>query len=161
MDFSWIQWTPAQIAAITDEALAYQRQGLANMKAIPAAERTFENTLASPERAGDRLADVQQALEFLVNVHPDPAIRQAARTAVERIEKEHIAMFYDRELWRGIKEWQALNERLDPANRKLADDAIRDMRRMGFDLLDEQFERLKKVSEDLKRLESEFEQTIN
>ncbi len=160
-DLSWVQWTPEQMEAAVTAALARKREGLDAVFAVPDAQRTFTNTIAAQEYAGDMISDVQQQLNLLADVHPDAAIRDAAQIATDRIDAELVGMEYDRRLWDAVQTWQERGERLDPVDRKLADDMIRDMRRMGFSLLDEQFEELKHVIIELKQLETAFEKTIN
>lgn len=161
MDLAWIQWTPEQIKTVATEALARKRSGIDAVLAVPDDQRTFKNTIAALEYAGDALCDVQQQLELLLSVHPDAAIRDAAQHATDRIDEALVDMEYDRRVWAAVQAWQAHDEQLDPIDRKLADDTIRDMRRMGFSLPDEQFEELKRTVVELRKLETEFEKTIN
>lgn len=168
LNLSWTQWTPEEIDAAATAALAHKRAGLDAMLAVPDGERAFANTIAALERSNDKITDVQQQLEVLLNVHPDQVIRNAAQRAVDRIETALVDMEYDRRLWSAVQAclpdrqvWATKNEQLDPIDRKLADDTIRDMKRMGFALPDKEFEELKRTVTELKTLETEFEKTIN
>lgn len=161
LDLAWTRWTATQIRAAAEAALAVKKERLAAIKSVPAGERTFENTIGALERADDALADLQQTYELLMGAHTDADIRQAAQETVDFIEHENVLLSFDRDLWRAAKEWMERKEALGPADRKLADDTIRDMRRMGFELNDDAFARLKAVNQELKTLESQFERTIN
>ena len=163
MNFDWVRWTTDGITAAVNEALSGKRAMLDAVKAVPASERTFENTIGAMERSGDGIADVQQALELLVNVHPDASVRDAAQAAVDRITSEVVAMEFDRDLWRAVQEWLATGERerLTGPDRKLADDRIRDMKRMGFALDDAKFAKLKELTERREKLQLDFEKAIN
>lgn len=160
-NIAWIQWTPEDIDAAAADALSRKRAGLDAVLAVPDAERTFANTIAAQEYAGDSACDVQQCLELMMNVHPDAAIRSAAQAAVDRMETAVIEMEYDQRLWTAVQQWAARGEHLADEDQKLADDMMRDMRRMGFALTDDRFAQLKRITAELKKLESEFEKTIN
>ena len=160
-NLAWTQWTAQDIVAQADDALASKRAGLDAVLAVPGGQRTLLNTIAALEYADYRLSDVQQQLEVLLDVHPDAAMRSAAMTAVERISAANIEMEYDRRLWDAVQAWAATDESLDAIDRKLADDVLRDMRRMGFALSDERFAELKRLTTELKLLEAAFEKAIN
>ncbi len=161
LNLSWTSWTAKEIGTQADSVLASKRAGLDAVFAVPDGERTFANTIGALEFADNHAADVQQALDLLGNVHPDSAIRTAARAAVDRIEAGTIEMEYDRRLWDAAQEWVAIHETLNPVDRKLADDILRDLRRMGFALPDEQFTELKRLTTELKKQEAQFEKAIN
>lgn len=158
---NWTTWTAEEIGAQADSVLASKRAALDAVFSVPDDKRTFANTIAGLEYADNPGADIQQQLDLLVNVHPDAAIRTAARAAVDRIEAGTIEMEYDRRLWDAVQSWVATNETLDSVDRKLADDILRDLRRMGFALPDEQFALLKQLTTELKKEEAQFEKAIN
>lgn len=163
MTFEWVQWTTQDIDAAAQAAISTKRVRLEAVKAVPATERTFANTVGAMERSGDDVSDAIQVLDLLVNVHPDEDIRNAAQEAADRINAELIGLEFDRDLWRAMQEWIATGEleRLTGPDRKLADDMHRDMRRMGFALDDTRFGTLKKLTERLKKMENDFEKAIN
>lgn len=160
-DLAWIQRTQEQTEAAVVAALSTKRTVLDTIIALPAGERTFSNTVAALETSNDELSDLQQQLQVLAAVHPDRVTRDACQETADRIATAIIDMEYDPRLWQAVQEWLATREKLDAVDRKLADDVIRDMRRMGFDLPPERFERLKKNQQELQALEREFEKTIN
>ncbi len=160
-NLEWTNWTTKEIGTQADVVLAAKRADLDAVFAVPAGQRSFTNTIGAMEYADNHGADVQQQLDFLVNVHPDAAIRDAAQIAVDRITAGIIEMEYDRRLWDSVQAWVSTGETLDAVNRKLADDVIRDLRRMGFALPDEQFAELKRLMTELKQQEAQFEKAIN
>ena len=161
LNLNWISWTADEIDNHADAALASKRAGLDAVFSVPDDQRTFANTIAALEHADNTAADIQQELDLLVNVHPDAVIRDAARVAVDRIEAGTIEMEYDRRLWDAMQAWGAKKEPLDSVDRKLADDILRYLRRMGFALPDEQFTELKRLTTELKKQEAQFEKAIN
>lgn len=160
VELAWVAWNPDDIAAAVKAALSDKASALQAVKAVPSSQRSFENTMAAIERASERVSDVQQKLDFLALIHPDEAIRAAAQSGTQSIDRENVRLTYDRDLWKAATEWEAAGERLEGADRRLADHILRDMRRMGFALPDERFLRLKAITEELSILASDFEKAI-
>ena len=94
-------------------------------------------------------------------VHPNRAIRDAAQKAVESIDSANIELEYDRRLWNAVLAWQKHVEPLSPTDQKLANDIIRDLRRMGFNLSEKNFKLLKGTQKKLQKMAQEFERIIN
>lgn len=161
LDLSWIKWTPDELKAAAKAALVYKREEYERIKAIPAEQRTFTNTIGALEWANDRLADMTQITELLINVHPEVSVRDAAQSVAELIDRENIALEYDHGLWKAVNEWVVDSEQLSDPDKKLYTDRMRDMRRMGFALQDEKFAQLKKLTEELQKTEQDFERAIN
>jgi len=160
--FSWTTWGPADIGAAAADAIAAREAALSALKQIPAGERTFANTIGALDRAYGAHADVQQVVEFLMDVHPAAAVREAAHAAQARMDAATLAITHDRGLWEAVQAWEATGERprLTGADRKLADDTLRDMRRVGFHLPDDALAKLRAGREELQKLETDFERAI-
>jgi len=161
--FAWTGWGPADIGTAAADAIAAREAALSAFKQLPAAERTFANTIGELDRITGTYADVQQAVEFLMDVHPDAQVRDAAHAAQGRMDAANIAVTHDRSIWDAVQAWEVTGEhaRLTGADRKLADDTIRDLRRVGFHLPEEAFTRLRAGREELQKLETDFERAIN
>lgn len=160
-DIGWIRRSPDELAAAVGHALKIKRSALDDIIAVAPSARTFANTIAALERADGTMADIQQQIDLLISVHPDTGIREAAQKAAHRIDEENVKMAYDRRLWQAVQDWEKIKEPLDAVDRKLADDTILDMKRMGFALPDAGFERLKNSVTELQQLETSFETAIN
>ncbi len=160
-DITWIARTPDELREVVERALATKRSMLDAVIAVAPAERTFANTIAPLEYASDALSDLQQQIDLLLGVHPDEAIRTAAEQAAHRIDEANVEMEYDRRLWQAVQDWVEHHEPLDAINQKLVDDIIRDMRRMGFALSEQDFSKLKRNTTELQRLQTQFEKAIN
>ncbi|MCC6405116.1 MAG: Zn-dependent oligopeptidase [Candidatus Yanofskybacteria bacterium] len=161
LDHPWAEETPAAIDAAVSAALIRKRAALDAIALVPDADRTFQNTIAALERAGDELSEIAQWSNVLASVHPDAALRKAYQAAEDRVSQESIEMDSDPRLWHAVRAWEMKGESLDAIDRKLAGETIRTMRRMGFELPDEAFQRLKKNRIQLATLEQEFELAIN
>src|SRR3989304_1305477 len=140
--FSFCRWTASDIAREAAAAIAAREAALLAVKNILTAERTFENTIAAMERAGEPYSDFCQIMQLLMGVHPDAGIRDAAQSASSFLDEAHVRMEHDRALYDAVIAWEATGERtrLIGADAKLADDMPPDFKRMGFNLPTSQFE---------------------
>lgn len=132
-DFAWTEWTAEEIAKIANDFLVFKKEQYQKIKAIPAAERTFENTIYAIERTGVKMEDIFK-ISFLMNVSPSEEIRNIAQNIIDLVGKELIEIEYDEAIYRAVKEYEAKGEILEGAEKKLFSDMIREYRRMGFDL---------------------------
>jgi thimet oligopeptidase len=159
-DFAWTQWIPEEISAVADRVLVHKKEAYEKVKRVPAKERTFENTVYAVEASHHALVDVHR-LVLLMNVSPSSAVRDAAKNAVERIEKELVDIEYDEGVYEAVREYEDKDEALLGEDAKLLADIIRDYRRMGFDLPTDRRENLKDNLKKLSSLSSEFSRNIN
>lgn len=100
-------------ANITPEALARACRGaledcdarIAALIAIPAGQRTFENTVAAAEEARAAVKEAHTAYGGLAEVSPDRELRDAAREWDERLEKRAVAIGLDERVYRAVREF--------------------------------------------------------
>jgi thimet oligopeptidase len=159
-DFAWTQWTPEEIAEVAEKVVAEKKAAYEKVKAVPAEERTFENTVYAVEAAGHGVDRLFKAA-FLMNVSPSKEVRDAAQRAIERAEKELVDVEYDEDVYRAVKEYEAKGEKLEGEDAKLFQDMLREYRRMGFDLPEGERAKLKDNLKRLSELANEFEKNIN
>lgn len=160
-DFSWIKLSPAKYMLRAKAALAAKKQVIEKVKNIPAAERTFENTLAALEFAGQELAAQWGWLELLTNTKPDEKSRQQAKSASDFLQEAVIELEYDEGIYQALKELQARQLKLSGPDKKLFIETMRDYKRMGFELPKQQRNKVKKYFQQLAKLGSDFRQNIN
>jgi len=161
-DLIWCSMRAHDFRVLVNEALERKRQLVETILAVPAADRTFANTIAALADSDDVVTDAADVLHVLSSVHPDEAVRNAAFEEANRLDAGNIALQFRRDLWRAFKEWDATGRQPeDPVDGKLASDTKLKLRRMGFSLDNRSFWRLKAISTELERLQKEFEQVIS
>ncbi|MDZ4299886.1 MAG: M3 family metallopeptidase, partial [Candidatus Sungbacteria bacterium] len=161
-DFHWARWKPEDIRAVVPAILAEKKRRYAEIKAIPDAERTFQNTVAALERAGSDVSDRIHCIDFLMNVSSDDAVRTAAHEAINKLRAELIELDYDKGIWRALVAYaKKRRERLIGADKKLFRDTLRDYRRMGFVLPPKKCALLKENTKKLAQWETSFQKNIN
>ncbi|HVO19053.1 MAG TPA: M3 family metallopeptidase [Anaeromyxobacter sp.] len=155
--------SPEQIGARMEAAEAACDQALLATVAVPDAERTFANTVEALEQALDGYADVAGRISILKEVHPEAEVRAAAGEAEERFNRYAVAVASRRDLYRAVKAWQARRpaEPLDPQQARLVELTLRDFRRNGLELSDEQLARLVALRSRLAELSTEFQRNLD
>ncbi|MFC1721230.1 M3 family metallopeptidase [Patescibacteria group bacterium] len=164
-DFAWTKWGPKDINKSVKFIIAEKKKRYAEIKKIPASERTFENTIYALEVSDYGLDDEAGYIHVLNSLSPDKKVRDAAQKAEKELSKHLIDIEYDPKLYEAVKEYKKnqkkLKEKLDEADEKLLKDMIRGYKRMGFDLPKEKQRDLKKTLKRSNKLASDFDKNIN
>lgn len=154
-DFAWAQWDADTIRRVATEILAKKKELYAQVKAIPAAERTFENTLYGIERANEVMNPVS-FFEILLNASPETSVRAAAEEVIKKIAHETVDMEYDEGMYRAFKDFADKKLSLEGEDKRLFEDTTRAYKRMGFHLPTETREKVKIISKRLSTLSTDF-----
>lgn len=159
-DFAWVEWTPETIKQKVQEAIEAKKARYAEIKTIPAEERTFENTIYAIESSDYDHNDAIAQIDLLMDVSPKQEIRDAAQEAIELLQKEMVDIEYDVDMYRAVQEYAAKQEVLEGADKQLFDDVMRAYKRMGFALDQEKRQQLKDNLKEISELATGFDKTI-
>ncbi len=154
--FAAAQEVPPSVTA----AIAHAEAAIAKIVAVPASERTFENTLGALDDMSARLDDETSLMTFLNNVSPDAKVRASSRAAEEVIGNFGIALGKREDLYNAIKAYAATKPALQGEEKRMLEFTMRDYRRAGMDVTSEKRARLKEIEEKLNKLGIEFGQNI-
>lgn len=155
--------TPESIASACQAAMDECDRIVAEVVAVPAAERTLANTLLPLEAAGDAVAGASGAYAFMAYVAADNALRGAAREWDEKLDKYMVGLSFREDLYEAIKEFAATPEAqsLTGEDLRWLEFELRDYRRNGFDLPREQRERVRALMDQLVELDVQFRKNID
>lgn len=152
-----------EVNEITRIAKANALQILNNILAIPAEERTFDNTVMQLDLAQAEFAICYSRLGETIRLHPDPIMKQVASDTLKSIgsvsenltsKKVHRAIM---EYYNGNYAHETLSEqRMYHLKRLLAS-----FKKAGFMLDDASFAKMKKIRNELAALEGEFKSNID
>ena len=148
---------PAALTAACRADLERARAGAAALRRAPAPGAAAA-TLAAFDACYSALSEAGARASLARNVHPDPAVREAAELA----EQEVAALATELSLDRGLYEVLA---RLDPAgldavDRFFLEKSLRDFRRAGVDRDDATRARVQELQEALVRIGQAFGRNI-
>jgi Zn-dependent oligopeptidase len=153
--------TAGDISRLTDEAIA-RADELIDRAVAPGAPRSLAGTLLPIDEAGAVLADASSRTAFMGYVHPDPAVRDAAHEAEERIDTWRVKLFFRPDLNQAITEFAASEEAaaLTGEPRRLLEFVQRDLRRAGHALAEENRRTLEDISTRLVEIGVRFDRNI-
>lgn len=141
-------------------SVAERRKVYTAVKRISAEERTFENTIAAIDASNRSFSKALKAT-LLMNVSPDPDVREASQKAVEYANRVAVELEYDAELYQALVEYETKQEKLRGAKKKLFDDMIRSFRRRWFGLSKMKQTKFHSNLKKLTKLESAFSRNLN
>ena len=89
-------------------------------------------------------------------VHPDEAVRNAARACETKTDKLVTGIFLDAQLAKVLKAYAAKKEQLPDERQRFVEETLRDFRRNGIDLPTDQQKRLRAINEEITQLGQRF-----
>ncbi|HLE58824.1 MAG TPA: M3 family metallopeptidase [Candidatus Limnocylindria bacterium] len=135
MLYDYANVTPESVTAATEAGLAEAERLIAAI--VESADvPTFAGTLGPLELAVAAVADTYGIGAFMAYVHADPAVRDAAQAAEERITKWRVGLGFREDLYRAVSAFAATDEaeRLTGERQRLLEHWMRDFQRAGFAL---------------------------
>lgn len=142
------------------EALKRADEAVAKIVAVPAGQRTFDNTVGALDDLTTRLESETNIPIFLQNVSTSEKERADSRAAEEAVSEWGIAIGKREDLYRAIKAYADTKPSLQGEQKRLLEFVIRDYRRAGMDLTPEKRERLKAIEIELQKLATDFQKNI-
>ena len=159
-DFTWVHWTPEIIRQKIQEALEAKKARYTEIKAVPAGDRTFDNTVFAIESSDYDHDDAVAQISLLMSVSPLKEVRDAAQEAIEELQRQLVDIEYDEGMYFAFQEYATKGETLTGADKILFEDMQRAYKRMGFGLDPEKRQQLKDNLKELTELSTGFERAI-
>ncbi len=155
--------TPEIVARECEAAMTSCDEMIAEIVAIPTAQRTFANAFMALETAMDLIQRTDGRYCFMAYVSSDEALRETAREWDEKLSQYAVQLGFREDLYDAVREASATSEAaaLTGEERRLVDNALRDYRRNGFDLPKEQRQRVQELFAQLVTLGTEYRKAID
>ncbi len=155
--FSHIE--PRHVEPAIDHLLQRNREAIAQLLQDPASP-DWEHCIAPIEEWEDELNRAWAPVSHMNSVADSEELRAAYNACLPKLSNYATEMGQNPELLEIYRRVRADEARLDTAQRKALDDAIRDFHLSGIDLPVEQRERFRAISEELSNLTSQYEQNV-
>ena len=153
------RWTAEELKQTCDDAEKLADRKLAEVVAVPDAQRDFANTADAIEQITTDWGDTVGRLGFMKDIHTDAKVRAAAAACEEEAGKYAVRVGARKDLYLAMKGWldgKGKSEQLSVEQRRLVELAMRDFHRSGLDLPDAEREKLVKLRERLAELQTRF-----
>ena len=152
--------TPDELGDRFDIALSQANDRIAAIIAVPDDQRTFENTILAMDDISAHFDRDGSLMAFMGHVHPDAAMRDAARSREEAWMNWSIDLGKNEALYSAIKSYADTNPQLDGEHARLLQFILRDYRRAGMGLTPEARLELTSIEKQMNLLSIEFDQNI-
>jgi len=152
---------PEHVEPAIDTLLAENRETVRRLLAANR-EYTWDNLVQPLEEMEDRLSRVWAPVSHMNSVVNSEALRQAYNACLPKLSEYSTELGQNAELHAAYKSLHDTGEyaRLDVAQQKVIDDALRDFHLSGVDLPAEQQARFKEIRQRLSRLTTRFEENV-
>lgn len=158
--------TVDEIISRADSSMVDAQKAINAIIAIPDTQRTFTNTAKALDDVAVRsdLAVNDGAISIIKYLHPDKAMRDAAHETVKKIEDFFVEQLSNnKKFYHAFKtyaEGNAKNEQLNDEERYFIDETMKEYKRAGLDLPDEQLAQVKELKKKLTELSMSFDRNI-
>jgi thimet oligopeptidase len=144
----------------TEECLAgLERAKALRPQVIAAKARTIDGTLVPYNQLLVAASSTNALAGLMSEVHPEEAIRDAARECEQEVSRFYSDLALDREMYDALAAVDISHA--DAQTRRFLEHTLRDYRRAGVDKPPEVRERLKQIDEELTRLGQHFSKNIS
>lgn len=141
-------------------ALENAEKAVQAIVAVPADQRTFENTVGAVDDLYARLEIETNFTQFLAHVSTDAAERERGQVAEQHFRDFLIDLSTRTDLYEAVKAYAATKPALEGERARLLRNALRDYRRAGMDLSPEARAKLVELQKEIGRLGIAFEKNI-
>jgi thimet oligopeptidase len=121
-------------------------------------KRSVANTLEPFNEISRVLDNASEWAQLMSEVHPDPKLREAARTCEQEVQKIGSDLLLDRRLFEALKVVDTKG--VDAETKRFFAQTLRDFRRAGVDRDDKQRARLEEIDDQITQLGQQFQKAI-
>ena len=150
---------PEHVEPAIDQLLAENRQGIEALLEREVAP-TWENFIERIEVLEDRLERAWSPVSHLNSVMNSDALRSAYNACLPKLSEYGTEMGQNARLYAAYKALADQPDGLNPAQRKVLDNALRDFHLSGVDLPEAEKARFKAISQELSALTSNYSDKV-
>lgn len=157
--------SPDEIVAQAERAIARADRDLEVFLSLKDGDRTFDNTVRYLDEIQRKFSSAVCGVDILEMVHPEQAMRDASHAQSEVLTNYSVDAFSNKSIYQAFKAYYEGNypsERagLTSEENYVMEKSMKDFRRAGFDLPDEQFARVKDLEKQLAKKSMKFSNNI-
>lgn len=155
--------TEKEVAEYGAYAIARAQKDIDSMLALAADKRTFDNTARAIDMVMGQFSSIRDTMFVLEMVNPIQSIRKACHNEVLKLNAFAVDTFASKKLYQAFKEYvegNAAHEKLNEEQRYFLEESMRDFKRQGLNLPDDQYEEVQKIRKELTALSMTFEENI-
>ena len=138
--------------------------GLKQILSLNAEERTFNNTVRALDDLESQFGVGAGAFSIFEMVCTDDKIREACHSAALELNPFAVESFFNKDIYIAFKEYlehQGKSENLNKEEKYFLEESMKDFKRSGFDLPENEFLKAKELKKEISELGLEFDKNIN
>ena len=149
--------TKEGVKAICDRHLGHAAALLAEVKALgPVQTLSYDAVLGRVDRISLELSLAGGMPSLMAEGHPDESVREAAKLCRPKLSEFYTNLMLDADFAAVIKRYAQSQPNLSGTRKRMLDELLRDFRRNGLELPAEGQAELRKLNDELTRLEQDF-----
>lgn len=160
------QFFPHTLQEVSDfarKAIARAQKALSMVTDRDPAQRTFENTAQAFDALSSDFSQTLNGISMLEMVMPDDAIRNACNAQSAELQKFAVDAFSNKKIYKAFKDYvegNAQKETLNDEQRYFLTEVMRDFKREGLDLPDDELAQIQAIKKELADLTLAFDTNI-
>src|SRR5437867_5992118 len=147
----WEQ-TPEAVEASMKDAIAKANAALDQIGAQDLGKVTFKSTVVALDDATYQAGLAANKATIIKETNTNAAMRTAGENAVKAFQEWAVGIDYREDVYRAIKAFADTHPKLTGEDEKLLKETLRDYRREGLELLNDQRNELVQLSKELSKL---------
>lgn len=152
-------YAAGELTKLCDAAVSEAMQRLDRIAALPAAERTVDNTLLDFEFATAKLNDDTSPLTFMAYVSPIEALRDEGFACEEKVSTFGIGILTRVDLYAALRDLDV--SKADPLTQRLHHETVRGFESNGLKLDPAELQVVKDALEKMETLKTQFSKNLN
>ncbi len=152
--------SPGELTARFNAAMQEANDRVAAIIAVPDTQRTYENTIGAMDDINAHFDRDGNMLAFMGYVHPDSAMREAARGVERRWTDWYVDIGKNEDLYAAVLAYAETKPELDGERARLLVFILRDYRRAGMGLSPDARAELTTIEKEINELSLQFDQNI-
>jgi thimet oligopeptidase len=153
--------TPEEIATDADAAIARANKGLDTIGALDPKKVSLKNTIRAMDDIQSDFVQVVNRIGELREAAPDPKMREAAIEADQKFSDWGVSVDYRKDVYKSVKAYAATSPKLQGEDARLLEFQLRDYKRAGLNLPEEQQKVVEDLRKELARDETVFGVNLN
>ena len=155
----WEQ-TPEAIEASMKDTIAKGNSALDQIGSQDLSKVTFKNTVVALDDLTDQAGIAANKATIIKETNTNPAVRTAAENAVKAFQEWAVGIDYREDVYKAIKAFADTHPKLTGEDEKLLKETLRDYRRAGLELPQDQRKEVEQLRKELSKLGTDFDTNI-
>src|SRR6184192_2336820 len=155
----WEQ-TPEAVEASMKDAIAKGNSALDQIGGQDLSKVTFKSTVVALDDLTYQAGIAANQATIIKETNTNPSVRTAAENAVKAFQEWAVGIDYREDVYKAIKAFADTHPKLSGEDEKLLNETLRDYRRAGLELPQDQRKEVEQLRKELSKLGTDFDTNV-